>query len=58
MRLADNEPPCLAEGLSHAWVPLRHNPDNATCGRCHTTRLKLLTRIAYLEPRAIERAQD
>lgn len=36
-----NEPACIVDGLSHAWVPL--NPGNdatkfARCGRCDLKR--------------------
>ena len=58
MRLAPNEPPCLVEGLSHAWVPLRTLPHHATCGRCYLTRVAIATSYTYVEPRPIVRNAD
>lgn len=65
MRLAPEEPPCLCEGLSHAWVPQPTQPHvdetlRAKCGRCQLTRVQHPSgRVTFWEPpRSLSRSAD
>ena len=62
MHLPPDEPLCLCEGLSHAWVPIptpEHTDETlrAKCGRCSITRVRHPSgRVTFWEAPVAKRA--